>query len=87
MFKKYGPQYIMKTNQHRGEGITVLFEKEANELLEKYDHGKKCGSIKQQIVGQKYISNPFLYKGHKIEFRIYFSIVSTKPMVAYSYSK
>jgi tubulin polyglutamylase TTLL1 len=49
-FKKYGPQYIMKTNQHRGEGITVLFKKEADELLTEYDHGNNCGNISKQII-------------------------------------
>ncbi|CAD8156648.1 unnamed protein product [Paramecium pentaurelia] len=86
-FKKYGPQYILKTNQHRGEGITVLFEKETKDILEEYNYGQECGNISKQVIAQRYISNPFLYKGHKIEFRIYYTIISTKPVIAYSYSR
>ena len=32
---------------------------------------------------QQYIHNPVLYEKHKIELRIYFTIVSTNPVIVY----
>jgi tubulin polyglutamylase TTLL1 len=65
----------------------VLFEEEKREIMVKYDNGEKCGKDNKVAIAQKYISNPFLYKGHKIEFRIYFFIESTMPVIAYSYKR
>jgi hypothetical protein len=37
----------MKTNQHRGEGIRVLFRAEIDEVKQEYDNGNKCGAVKK----------------------------------------
>jgi hypothetical protein len=42
---------------------------------------------KNILMVQKYITNPYLYKGHKIEFRIYFLITSTEPFIVHAYKK
>ncbi|CAD8096417.1 unnamed protein product [Paramecium primaurelia] len=86
-FQKHGPQFISKLGLevHRGAGITMLFEKETKQLIKEYQNGQKCGQISKYVIAQKYINNPFLFKGHKIEFRIYFIIASTYPLIVYAY--
>ncbi|CAD8106689.1 unnamed protein product [Paramecium sonneborni] len=85
--KKYGPQFISKLGLevHRGAGISILFQKETKQLIQDYQNGQICGEISNYVIAQKYINNPFLFKGHKIEFRIYFIIASTYPLIVYAY--
>ncbi|CAD8200294.1 unnamed protein product [Paramecium pentaurelia] len=87
--KTEGPQFIVKMGLevHRGRGITMLFPQETEELKEKFQYGQICGQIKTYRVAQQYIGNPLLFKGHKIEFRVYWIIVSTNPLIAYAYDK
>jgi len=35
------------------------------------------------IIAQKYVSNPLTVDGHKFDFRIYMLIASTDPLIAY----
>ncbi|CAK56620.1 unnamed protein product (macronuclear) [Paramecium tetraurelia] len=86
-FQKQGPQFISKLGLevHRGAGITMLFQKETQQLIKEYQNGQNCGLNSKYIIAQKYINNPYLFKGHKIEFRIYFIIASTYPLIAYAY--
>ncbi|CAK61412.1 unnamed protein product (macronuclear) [Paramecium tetraurelia] len=87
--KKEGPQFIVKMGLevHRGRGITMLFPEETEQLREKFQNGYACGEIKTYKLAQQYIGNPFLFKGHKIEFRVYWIVVSTNPLIAYAYDK
>ncbi|CAD8170403.1 unnamed protein product [Paramecium octaurelia] len=87
--KKDGPQFIIKMGKevHRGRGINMLFPQEKEELNRKFDKGELCGSVKTFKVAQQYIVNPLLYKGHKIEFRVYWILASTNPIIAYAYDK
>jgi hypothetical protein len=39
------------------------------------------------MIVQRYISNPLLYNSHKLEFRIYFLISSTDPLIVYAQNK
>ena len=39
------------------------------------------------MVAQQYIGNPYLYNRHKIEFRVYWILASTNPVIAYAYDK
>ncbi|CAD8109435.1 unnamed protein product [Paramecium sonneborni] len=86
---KEGPQFIVKMGLevHRGRGITMLFPQETEELKNRFQNGEICGQIKTYKVAQQYIGNPLLYKGHKIEFRVYWIIASTNPLIAYAYDK
>ncbi|CAK79159.1 unnamed protein product (macronuclear) [Paramecium tetraurelia] len=86
---KDGPQFIIKMGKevHRGRGINMLFPQEKEELNKKFDKGELCGSVKTFKVAQQYIVNPLLYKGHKIEFRVYWILASTNPIIAYAYDK
>lgn len=61
----------------------------ANEQLlrEWYDNGEKCGSNFTGNIVQEYVRNPYLYNGFKLEFRTYFSIVSTDPTIVVLYKK
>lgn len=43
--------------------------------------------MKEKIIAQRYINKPFLYKGHKIEFRIYVYVASTRPLQVYMYKR
>ncbi|CAD8188739.1 unnamed protein product [Paramecium pentaurelia] len=87
--KTDGPQFIIKMGKevHRGRGINMLFSQEKEELNKKFDKGELCGSVKTFKVAQQYIGNPLLYKGHKIEFRVYWILASTNPIIAYAYDK
>ncbi len=78
-------QYIMKVGYgvHRGEGVFLLDAPSEKSYLEQYENGNKCGQINENILAQKYIDNPFLYKGHKFDFRIYMLISSVNPLKVY----
>ncbi|CAD8140465.1 unnamed protein product [Paramecium octaurelia] len=82
-----GPQFITKVGLevHRGRGIKVLFPAETKKLQETYRYGKRCGLDHSLLVAQQYIGNPMLYNKHKIEFRIYWVLASTNPIIAYAY--
>ncbi|CAD8132232.1 unnamed protein product [Paramecium pentaurelia] len=82
-----GPEYLLKTDEHRGEGIRLLFQSQIENITEVYQNGEKCGNITEKIVTQKYINRPFLYKGHKIEFRIYIYLASSNPLQLYVYKR
>ncbi|CAD8070870.1 unnamed protein product [Paramecium sonneborni] len=89
MTKKEGPQFIIKMGKeiHRGRGINMLFPQEKEELNKRFKKGELCGSVNTLKVAQQYIGNPLLYKGHKIEFRVYWILASTNPIIGYAYDK
>ncbi|CAD8070420.1 unnamed protein product [Paramecium sonneborni] len=86
-FKSEGLQFIYKTNQHLGKGV-LLVDKENEQLIRKqYNNGSFCGKNNQKVIIQEYLKNPYLYKGHKMEFRCYFQIASTNPPILFGYKK
>ncbi|CAD8046401.1 unnamed protein product [Paramecium sonneborni] len=89
LIKRDGPQFITKVGLevHRGRGIKVLFPDETSILQNTYKRGKRCGIDKSLLVAQKYIGNPLLFNDHKIEFRVYWVLASTNPIIAYAYDK
>ncbi|CAD8067466.1 unnamed protein product [Paramecium primaurelia] len=85
--QKEGLQFIYKTNKHLGRGV-LLVDKENEQLIRKqYNNGTFCGKNNQNVIIQEYIKNPYLFKGHKMEFRSYFQIASTNPPILYGYKK
>ncbi|CAK77369.1 unnamed protein product (macronuclear) [Paramecium tetraurelia] len=82
-----GLQFIYKTNKHLGRGV-LLVDKENEQLIRKqYNNGTFCGKNNQNVIIQEYIKNPYLFKGHKMEFRSYFQIASTNPPILFGYKK
>lgn len=87
IMNKYGIAFIMKEGRdiHRGEGINLFTAKVEQKYRSQYDNGRACEYMRDKTVqAQRYIPNPMLYKGHKIEVRIYFVIASTNPLIIYS---
>jgi len=79
-------QYLIKVGvgAHRAAGLALLDTEKEDELKEKYENGAQCGSVKNSLVAQKYISNPqTLDKGNKFDFRIYMLVASVKPLIVY----
>ena len=68
---------------HRGHGLEMLDEPHEIRLRRKYENGSMCGEIVDNILAQRYISNPLLIEGHKFDFRIYMLIASTDPLIVY----
>ncbi|EGR31534.1 hypothetical protein IMG5_107540 [Ichthyophthirius multifiliis] len=90
LIEKQGIAFIIKQGRdiHRGEGITLLTPNEHKNFLQMYNNGKKCKDIKNDndtdvYQVQRYINNPLLLDGHKLEARIYFFIASTDPLIIY----
>lgn len=84
--KKHTPiQYMIKAGYgvHRGVGVEILDLGLEKKLREQYDNGAKCGEINQNLIAQKYIADPVLYKGHKFDFRMYMLVSSVNPLKIY----
>ena len=84
--KKRTPiQFIMKAGYgvHRGVGVELLDLQLEKKLREQYSNGTKCGEISQNLIAQKYISDPVLFKGHKFDFRMYMMVSSVNPLKIY----
>ena len=67
-------------------GLKIIQKEEEEELLKKYNEEKKCSSIKNPILIQKYISSPFLINKHKFDIKSYILIASTNPLIVYFYN-
>jgi len=82
---KYKIIYIRKLGKgpHLGEGVNPVNEEEEKAIREEYDNGRKCGEIKKNRIIQKFIYNPLLIDGRKMDFRVYMLIASVNPLIAY----
>ena len=62
----------------------MLTEDKEREYRNQYLNGELCGQIKEPLIGQKYISEPFLLHGkHKFDIRVNVLIASTNPLIVY----
>mmetsp|Transcript_32500 Transcript_32500/g.29340 ORF Transcript_32500/g.29340 Transcript_32500/m.29340 type:complete len:243 (+) Transcript_32500:214-942(+) len=79
--------YIRKKGMgvHRAEGVQPVDDTEEAVIRKDYKNGTYCGKQKSNIIVQNFITNPLLLNGHKFDFRLYFLIASTNPLMAYYY--
>lgn len=58
-------------------------DKEA-EIRKKYDNGKLCGDVDDNLLAQQYLGNLLVLNGvNKFDFRVPVFIASTNPLIAY----
>ena len=67
----------------RGAGVEVLHTYNEMRVRRKYSNGKLCGQIVDNLMTQRFISNPLLLNNHKFDFRIYILIASVNPLIVY----
>ena len=89
LLRRDGPQFIAKFGRdvHKGKGVNVLFYGDEVNLKSQYEYGKLCGRLHQIMIVQRYVANPVLFEGYKIELRIYFLIASTDPLIVFSQNR
>lgn len=68
---------------HRGHGLEILDDFHEKRIRRKYENGRMCGQIIDNVLAQRYISRPLLIDQHKFDFRIYMLIASTDPLIVY----
>jgi len=76
-FRKIG------ANAHQGQGVFPVNDKEEAKIRNQYKNGSMCGIDQTNNLMQYYIYNPLLVDGRKADFRVYFLIASTNPMIVY----
>lgn len=77
--------FVVKVSHgsHRGNGLEIMDNRYEMRIRRKYDNGALCGEIIDNLMAQRYISNPLLIDNHKFDFRIYMLIASTDPLIVY----
>lgn len=77
--------YIKKVavGSHRGKGVTPLHAEEEAILKKEYKNGRLCGINKKLSIVQNYLHNPLLLNGRKFDFRMYMTIGSSNPLMAF----
>ena len=70
---------VKPTNQARGEGIYLV-----DSIFDLPNDDEHCKGVSYAIT-QKYISNPFLIRGHKFDMRVYALVTSVDPLMVYVY--
>ena len=69
---------------HRGRGISLLTLEEIHKLQIKYDYGLNCEQPQEdKFIIQKYMPNPLLINGRKMDFRCYMILASTDPLIVF----
>jgi len=76
-FRKIG------ANAHMGQGVFPVDSKEEAKIRNQYKNGSLCGQDFSNNLMQYYIHNPLLVNGRKSDFRVYYLIASTNPMIVY----
>lgn len=66
-------KFIFKTNQQRQEGLFVTNSKISLNMIER----------EKFIVAQKYLTNPLLFNGKKITFRLYLLLITSTNLLKY----
>ena len=82
----YPVQYLIKVGAgtHQGKGVDLLTAEYEAALRRNYSEGKLCGKNKDNLIAQKYISDPLLlYNQQKFDFRVYVLIAATNPLIAF----
>jgi hypothetical protein len=68
-------------NSHNAEGVDVVNEAVATEILDAVKGGELCGETLTEYIVQQYIPDPLLVYGRKFDFRVYMLIVSMDPFI------
>lgn len=79
-------QYLIKISKdmHQGYGVSLLADEEEVEIRQKYMDGSLCGKIPDDLIAQKYITNPLLLDDiHKFDFRVPVFVASTDPLIVF----
>ena len=75
-------EWVVKKSRfsHNGQGLTLLDSENKRLAQQEYANGEKCNEAGGYIA-QRYISDPFLIKGRKFDFRAYMLIASMDPLM------
>jgi len=79
-------QYLIKVGHgaHKSQGVYLLDNDKSASLKKQFKNGAACGTTKNILIAQKYITNPLLLDmNNKFDMRVYMLIASTNPMIAY----
>lgn len=68
-------------NSHNAEGVDIVNEEVANEILLTLKNGELCGSAMKGYILQHYIQDPLLVYKRKFDFRVYMVILSMDPFI------
>ena len=83
--KQKGIVYMRKIGAyaHAGEGVFPVDQAEEDSIRELYKNGTDCGKVKRNNIMQHFVHNALLINGRKFDFRMFMSIASTNPFIAY----
>jgi len=79
-------QYLIKVGHgaHKSQGVYLLDNEKSISLEKQFKNGADCGSTKNILIAQKYITNPLLLDmNNKFDMRVYMLIASTNPLIVY----
>lgn len=68
-------------NSHNAEGVDIVNEAVADEILETLKDGEMCGKELNGYILQRYIQDPLLVYKRKFDFRVYMMILSMDPFI------
>jgi len=84
--KKEPIQYLIKVGHgaHKSQGVFLLDNQKTISLKKDFMNGTGCGTTKNILIAQKYITNPLLLDlGNKFDMRVYMLIASTNPLMVF----
>jgi len=79
---------LKKLKLQNNRGVSLLQQEEIRAMVAKHSLDGKCmhsGHGSQGAVVQQLIMDPLLIYGHKIDFRVFMFVASTKPFIAFYY--
>jgi hypothetical protein len=68
-------------NSHNAEGVDIVSEEVADEILRAVKDGELCGQAHEKYIVQQYIADPLLVYKRKFDFRVYMVILSMDPFI------